>query len=187
MRTGIVRWLCYAALATALLGSVTGCSSAAGNDYGFDGDADGDTIEPYGQLPAKPTDKRSRSSKHGWRPLSQPIGRVNSSQLATIAEHVSGVHHADVLMYSNDVVVGIHSDNPVNNKLLEQKVYSALKWQYAEYNYYVTADSELRMRIKEATDKHVGMAAGDSALMNDISWLIQQIDGRMSRTDRRVK
>lgn len=182
MRTGLVRWLCCATLAAALLG----CAGCAGDNYGFDRDADGDTIEPYGQLPAKPGDMRSRSRKHGWRPLSQTEGRVNGSQLATIAEHVSGIRHADVLMYNNDVVVGIHPDNSGKDKMLEQQVYSALKWQYAEYNYYVTADPDLRNRIKEAADKHTYTAKGDSGLMNDISWLIQQIDGRMNRMDRRV-
>ncbi|MFD0961700.1 YhcN/YlaJ family sporulation lipoprotein [Paenibacillus chungangensis] len=187
MRTGIARWICYAVLTAVLLGSATGCSGAAGNDYGFERDADGDTIEPYGQLPAKPSDQRTRSRKHGWRPLSQPEGRINGSQLATIAEHVSGVHHADVLMYNNDVVVGIHANDPGKVKMLEQQVYSALKWQYAEYNYYVTADPDLRERIKEATDKHAHMANGESGLMNDIGWLIQQIDGRMTKMDRRVR
>ncbi|WP_168122930.1 hypothetical protein [Paenibacillus sp. HB172176] len=104
-----------------------------------------------------------RSNNGDMKPLSEnePVRRLSSGpmqgqlsekHLARIADGVSGVEGAVVVMQDMDVAVGITIDNAAKRRVLEQQVYSALLWQFPEYRYHVTADKQLYAKLQEGGD-----------------------------------
>ncbi len=87
----------------------------------------------------------------GMRSANGGTARVGSDQLIRIAEQVPGVEDAILAMSGNDVVVGIQVDNEGKRRIAEKQVVSQLMWQYPEYDYYVTSDSELYNRVRTAS------------------------------------
>lgn len=79
------------------------------------------------------------------------VARVGSDQLIRIAEQVPGVEDAILAISGKDVVVGIQVANEGTKRIAEKQVVSQLMWQYPEYDYYVTADSELYNRVRTAS------------------------------------
>ncbi|MFD0590810.1 YhcN/YlaJ family sporulation lipoprotein [Paenibacillus sp. GCM10027627] len=102
--------------------------------------------------------------------------RVTPDQLARIAEQVPGVDKANIVMNDRDVLVGIEVDDIGKRKIIEKQVTSALHWQYAEFDYHVTADETLRNKIISVSSKTAKGHERKDLLNRDIDALAKVID-----------
>lgn len=103
------------------------------------------------------------------------LNRIQSDQLARIVEQVPGVERAQLAMNATDVLVGIEVDNPGKRRIIEKQVFSALIWQYSEYNYHVTSDEKLLEKIKSVNARKAD--GKDAQMINrDIEALARSID-----------
>ncbi|REK74516.1 YhcN/YlaJ family sporulation lipoprotein [Paenibacillus paeoniae] len=98
--------------------------------------------------------------------------RINHDQLAHIAESVPGVESAIAVMNDTDVLVGLQIENIGKRKMIEKQVTSALNWQYPEYRYHITANDELRERIRSVSARvqngyHAQMLNQDIGILAD--------------------
>ncbi|MBH5319281.1 YhcN/YlaJ family sporulation lipoprotein [Paenibacillus sp. GSMTC-2017] len=143
-----VKTVMSALLLGGILATASGCTSGQTNHN------ERGTVKPNGfatpsQMPhvANKTTPNDKHKLHLSSKNYDEVGRINRNQLARIVVQVPGVEHADVVMNSTDVLVGIGIDNIGKRKIIEKQVYSALQWQYPEYKYYVTSDEELHKKI----------------------------------------
>lgn len=178
--------LCGLAL-SALLAVTSGCGAANNEDGVSQNNYRGHSVDPKAlsaQDDRPPLSYRTVPDEAGEGQRSrEPHHRVNDEQLATIAEGVPGVEHAKVLMNDVDVVVGIQVDDTGKRQIVEKQVYSALRWQYPEYNYHVTADDTLFEQIKTA-DSGAGRSGERvrmQALNDQMEVIIRAIARSMTR------
>lgn len=149
---------------------LSGCGDA-GNNYSMTENGERshyihpNALEAPGDLPPLSYGKRNR------------VARVTPDQLASIAEAAPGVETAVVLMNQNDVAVGIKLDQGSDRGIAEKQVLSALHWQYAEYNYHVTADERLIRIIQDGDQEALNSADPTrvAALNQTVGELVDEI------------
>jgi len=102
-------------------------------------------------------------------------GRINQEQMKQVVLRMNGVQSAEVVMHNNDVLVGIQVDNNGKTKTIEKQTLSSLSWQYPTYNFYVTADEQIRsqLAIIESSapphDRSLSLQQDISEIMNTMS------------------
>jgi Sporulation lipoprotein YhcN/YlaJ (Spore_YhcN_YlaJ). len=170
---------------TVMLGAllIPGLLSAGGC-----GGASNSHIEPYeadspgGYQETIPNGTGERPARMNGTAPGPSDGRVNGQDLARIAEQVPGVERAKVYMNGGEVIVGLRLNDTGARKqdVVEKQVQSALSWQYAEYDYYVTADKKLNEQIDTLlTSRAAGYKAQAAAA--DAQAIIQDIARTMTR------
>ncbi|GKU80262.1 YhcN/YlaJ family sporulation lipoprotein [Paenibacillus sp. L3-i20] len=173
------------AVSALLLGGILvvsgGCGMGGANNEG-QGTVKPNTFVSPTRLPytAHKTVPEDKNKLHMRSQSNMGEGRINRDQLVRIVEQVPGVENADIAMSYSEVLVGIGIDNIGKRKIIEKQVYSALQWQYPEYNYYVTSDVELHEKIKAV---NVRAAKGYNVQMyeQDISALARAIAHSLTR------
>lgn len=156
-----------------VLASQTGCGDITDN-------LDGAGVEMYSTPEAG---KRQGTGQVDMKSANGGAARVGSEQLIRIAEQVPGVDHAILAVSGNEVVIGIQVDNQDKSRIAEKQVVSQLMWQYPEYNYYVTADTELFDRVRTASqNQSAGQYRTRSVTSdNEISSIVDEIARRSVR------